>query len=278
MKIDAHQHYWDYDSHSGDYGWMGDAEAPLRRNFLPRDLEPLLARAGYDGTVVVQAREVEAETDDLLALARTTPSILGVVGWLDLCAGDIEERLDRAAADPKLRGLRMALHDRLDPGFAAAPAHVRGVAALARRGLTYDLLIRPEHMPAALSLVDACPDVRFVVDHLAKPRLDGTDWAAWRAGIGHLAERPNVWCKLSGLGTLPGSGDPRRFLDAALALFGPARCMIGSDWPVATLAADYTATMSVVEDWCRPLSESERGLILGATCASFYRLAITGGD
>lgn len=278
MKIDAHQHYWDYEGHSGHYGWMGDAEAALRRNFLPGDLEPLLSQAGYAGTVVVQAREVEAETDDLLALARRTPSILGVVGWLDLCAADVEDRLDRAAADPKLRGLRMAIHDRPDPAFAASPAHIRGVSCLAARDLAYDLLIRTEHMRAALALVDACPDVRFVVDHLAKPRLDGSDWEPWRAGIGALADRPNVWCKLSGLGTLPGPGDPRRFLDAALAVFGAGRCMIGSDWPVATLAADYATTMAVVEDWCGPLPGSESALILGGTCAAFYRLAEAGAD
>ncbi len=272
MKIDAHQHFWDYAADPAHYGWIGDAEAPLRRAFLPGDLAPLLARAGYGGTVAVQARETEVETDALLALARTTPWILGVVGWIDLCADDVEDRLDRAAADPKLRGLRMVIHDRPDLGFAASPAHVRGVSALAARGLTYDLLIRTEHMPAALALVDRCPDVRFVVDHLAKPHLDGSDWPLWRAGIGALGARPNVWCKLSGLGTLPGPGRPDRFLDAALATFGPARCLIGSDWPVATLAADYAATMAVVEDWCAPLSPDERALVLGDTCARFYRL------
>ena len=272
MKIDAHQHYWDYAAAPGDYAWMGEDEAPLRRAFLPGDLAPLLARAGYGGTVVVQAREVEAETDGLLALARATPSILGVVGWIDLCAADVEARLDRAAADPTLRGMRMAIHDRPDPGFAASPAHVHGVSCLAARGLTYDLLIRSDHCPAAIALVDACPDVRFVVDHLAKPHRDGFDWPRWRAGIDALGARPNVWCKLSGLGTLPGQGKPERFLDAALAAFGPARCMIGSDWPVATLAADYAGTMAVVEGWSAPLSPDERALILGDTCADFYRL------
>ena len=278
MKIDAHQHFWDHAAHPDDYGWMGDAEAPLRRAFLPSDLEPHLASTGYGGTIAVQARELETETDDLLALARTTSSVLGVVGWIDLCASDVEGRLDRVAADPKLRGLRMVIHDRPDPGFAASPAHVNGVSSLASRGLTYDLLIRTEHIPAALVLVDACPGVRFVVDHLAKPRLDGSDWPRWRAGIGDLGRRPNVWCKLSGLGTLPGAGKPGRFLDAALAAFGPARCMIGSDWPVATLAADYAATMAVVEGWCTPLSPGERALILGDTCAAFYGLERGGDD
>ena len=254
MKIDAHQHFWDYEADAGDYAWMGEAEAPLRRTFRPDDLAPLLAEAGYGGTVAVQAREVEAETDALLARARRHPSISGVVGWTDLCAPDV-------------------IHDRPDPGFAASDAHRRGVSHLAARGLTYDLLIRSEQMAAALALVDACPGVRFVVDHIAKPRRDGSDRPAWRAGIAALGLRPNVWCKLSGLGTLPGTGPIAPFLDAALDAFGPARCMIGSDWPVSTLAADYRATMGVVEDWCARLSPDESASILGGTCVAFYGLA-----
>ena len=272
MKVDAHQHFWDYAADAADYGWMGDAEAPLRRNFLPADLAPLIAATGYAGTVAVQAREVETETASLLALARTAPFVRGVVGWVDLCAPDVEARLDRHAGDPMLRGLRMVIHDRPDPEFAASPAHRHGVSCLASRGLTYDLLIRSEQISAALALIDRCPGVRFVVDHLAKPRLDGSDGPRWRAGITALGERPNVWCKLSGLGTLPGRGAPGPLLDTALAAFGPARCMVGSDWPVATLAAGYAATMAVVEGWCAPLSAAERNLILGDTCRDFYGL------
>ena len=272
MKLDAHQHFWDYAAHAGDYGWMGEAEAPLRRDHLPGELAPLLHAAGYDGCVVVQAREVEAETDWLLALARRHAVVRAVVGWVDLCAPDVEARLDRHAGEPSLRGLRMAVHDRADPGFAASSPHVRGVSCLASRGLAYDLLIRTEHIPAALMLVDACPGVRFVVDHIAKPHRDGVDRPAWQAGIAALGRRPNVWCKLSGLGTLPGTGAITPFLDTALAAFGPARCMIGSDWPVSTLAAPYRDTMATVETWCGRLSPDERRSVLGGTCAAFYRV------
>lgn len=277
MKLDAHQHFWCHAADAADYGWMGETEAPLRRDFGPDDLAPQLAAAGYGGTVAVQAREVPAETGALLALARRHAFVKGVVGWLDLCADDAEAEIERAAADPLLRGFRMAIHDRPDPGFAASAAHVRGVARLARHGLAYDLLLRPEHLGAALALVDACPGVRFVVDHLAKPDLGAPDASAWRDGLAALALRPNAWCKLSGLGTLPGAAErgtaaalPR--LDAALEAFGADRCMIGSDWPVCTLAADYCATMGVVERWCGPLSADERSAILGRSCAAFYGL------
>ncbi len=273
LRLDAHQHFWDYPAHAGDYGWMGDAEASLKRDFGPGDLAPLLAAAGYGGCVAVQAREVDAETDALLAVARQHGFVRGVVGWFDLCAPEVEARLDRHAGDPLLKGLRMAIHDRPDPGFAAEDAHIRGVACLAPRGLAYDLLIRTEHIAAALVLVDRCPDVRFVVDHIAKPHRDGEGLPAWKAGMAALGRRPNVWCKLSGLGTLPGSGAVAPFLDVALAAFGPARCMIGSDWPVSTLAATYGETMAVVETWCAPLSADERRRILRATCAAFYGLA-----
>ncbi|WP_237480580.1 amidohydrolase family protein [Lichenibacterium dinghuense] len=273
MKIDAHQHFWNYGADAADYGWMGEGEDALRRDFLPRDLAPLLAVAGYAGCVAVQAREVEAETSALLRMARGSRFIRGVVGWIDLCAPDVEARLDRYADDPLLCGLRMVVHDRPDVGFAGSASHVRGVSCLGPRGLTYDLLVRSEHLPAALALVDACPEVRFVVDHLAKPRLDGSDHAPWSAGIAALGRRPNVWCKLSGLGTLPGLGAPGPFLDEALASFGPSRCMIGSDWPVSTLAADYESTMAVVERWCSALSAGERAMVLGGSCAAFYGLA-----
>ncbi len=272
MRIDAHQHFWDYGADAADYGWMGEGDGALRRDRLPGDLAPLLAASGYAGCVAVQAREVEVETASLLRMARACGFVFGVVGWVDLCAPDVEARLDRHRGDPLLRGMRMAIHDRSDIGFAASAQHLHGVSCLGPRGLTYDLLVRSEHIPAALALVDACPDVRFVVDHLAKPRLDGSDRPSWSAGIAALGRRPNVWCKLSGLGTLPGPGAPGPFLETALAAFGPARCMIGSDWPVSTLAEPYAATMAVVEDWCSSLSPDERAMILGRSCAEFYRL------
>jgi L-fuconolactonase len=277
MKIDAHQHFWDYAANAADYVWMSDAEHMLRRNFLPNDLAPLLTQAGYAGTVAVQAREMRQETDWLLLLANEYEFIRGVVGWLDLTDPAVDAQLEAYTNEPKLKGLRMLIHDQPDPDFADSPDHLRGVAKLESRGLTYDLLLRTIHLPAATRLVDALPDQRFVIDHIAKPKINGSDWDAWSAGMKAIAQRPNVMCKLSGLVTLGDWAEWKclpyaRFLDHVLECFGPARCMIGSDWPVATCAAEYGDTMSVVEQWAKSLSVSEKAAILGANASVFYRL------
>jgi L-fuconolactonase len=275
MKIDAHQHFWDYAANAADYVWMSDVEHMLRRNFLPADLAPLLTQAGFDGTVAVQAREMREETDWLLGLASEYDFIHWVVGWMDLTDPAVDAQLEAYADQAKLKGLRMLIHDQPDTDFADSPAHLRGVAKLEACGLSYDLLLRTIHLPAAMRLVDALPNQRFVVDHIAKPKFDGSDWDAWSAGMKAMAERPNVMCKLSGLVTLADWPAWReqpyaRFLDHVLDCFGPARCMIGSDWPVATCATDYGDTMGVVEQWVKPLSASEKVGILGANCAEFY--------
>ena len=277
MRIDSHQHFWRYPRDAADFTWMTDDLVALQRDFLPADLAPLRASLGIDGSVAVQAREVEAETDFLLALAADDPSILGVVGWVDLCADDVDARLDRWAGEARLKGMRMLIHDRDDPRFAASEAHVRGVSRLGARGLTYDLLLRTVHLPAAIELVDRLPEQPFVVDHIAKPAMDGSDLDAWRRGIAEIARRPNVLCKLSGMvteadwhGWRAETFEP--YMAHVLDAFGTERLMIGSDWPVCTLAAGYEAAMRVVLDWSRALSGDERAALLGGNCARFYGL------
>jgi L-fuconolactonase len=277
MRIDAHQHFWDYTRNAADYVWMGPEDGVLKRNFLPADLAPLLAQTGFTGTVAVQARELPQETRFLLDLAAQSPLIQGVVGWLDLCDPDIEPAIEALAADPMLKGLRMLIHDRDDLGFADSAAHVRGVQMAQRHGLSYDLLLRPPHLPSAARLVDRVPEQRFVVDHIAKPRIGALFDTEWAQGIRALARRPNVHCKLSGLSTLVPAGQVtldtfRRYLDTVLEAFGPARCMVGSDWPVCTLNASYATTLGVVTEWVETLSPIDRYDILGLSCARFYRL------
>ncbi len=277
MRIDAHQHFWDYTRHAADCVWMGPDDGVLKRDFLPADLAPLLAQTGFAGTVAVQARELPQETDFLLGLADQHPQVLGVVGWLDLCSPNIEAGVERAAQHPKLKGLRMLIHDRDDLGFADSAAHVRGVALAQRHGLAYDLLLRPPHLAPAARLVDRLPQQRFVVDHIAKPRIGMSFDTEWAQGLRALAARPNVWCKLSGLSTLVPPGQlsldlVRPYLDTALEAFGPSRCMVGSDWPVCTLNADYASTLGIVTAWAQALSAGERDNILGLNCARFYRI------
>ena len=277
MKIDSHQHFWNYTAHADDYVWMSDEYGALRRDFLPDDLAPLLTDMGFHGTVAVQAREMVAETEFLLGLADHTPWILGVVGWVDLCAADAEPLVERYAAHPMLKGLRLLIHDRPDPEFAVSPDHVRGISLLERHGLTYDLLLKPPHLRPATKLADQFPNQKFVVDHIAKPDIPGGGLSPWAEDIRELARRPNVFCKVSGMVTTadwatwtPGQFAP--YLDIVLDVFGPSRLMIGSDWPVCTCAASYQRTMQTTIDWAASLSADEQAEFLGGTCARFYGL------
>lgn len=277
MRIDAHQHFWQYARNADDFVWMSDELAALKHDFLPGDLAPLREAIGFDGSVAVQAREVEAETDFLLGLAADHTEVLGVVGWVDLCADNVAARLDRWTGEEKLKGFRMLIHDRPDPDFADSEAHSRGVGLLDARGLAYDLLLRTIHLPAAIRLVDRFPEQRFVIDHIAKPAMDGSDLEAWKRGMSAIAHRPNVLCKLSGMVTeadwrdwTAATFEP--YLEHVLEAFGSRRLMIGSDWPVCTLASDYVRAMRVVLDWSQALSEDERSALLGGNCARFYRI------
>ncbi len=277
MRIDAHQHFWDYEAHPADYVWMRGEYGALRRGFLPADLAPLLRATGVDGTVAVQARELVGETDWLLELADATPWILGVVGWVDICAPDAEPVIARYAAHPKLKGLRMLIHDRPDVEFAVSPAHVRGLGWLARHGLSYDLLLRPEHLGPATRLVDRLPDQPFVIDHLAKPDIAGGVLSPWREDIREIARRPNVFCKVSALVTTAdwatwSSFQFAPYLDVLLEAFGPERLMVGSDWPVCTCAASYQRTLAVALEWARQLGAAEADAVLAGTCARYYGL------
>ncbi|MBX2837572.1 MAG: amidohydrolase family protein [Gammaproteobacteria bacterium] len=278
MQLDAHQHFWNFTDNPGDFAWMTAEYSVLGRNFLPADLEPLLRANDIDGCIAVQAREMSKETGFLLELAEQHSFIRGVVGWADLCDPNVGAGLERYADNPLLKGFRMLVHDREDIEFAASSDHARGVGMLANYNWTYDLLLRTIHLPAAQRLVDRFPNQSFVIDHIAKPRFDGSDWNIWLTDMQAIAERPNVMCKLSGLVTETDwsqwqSVDYARYLDAVINAFGANRCMFGSDWPVSTCATDYTSSRAVVTDWAGKLSETEQSAIFGGTCAHFYNVA-----
>ena len=275
MRIDAHQHFWNYTANPNDFAWMTDDLFALQNNFLPQDLEPLISQAGYEGTIAVQAREMEVETDFLLELANNNSIIKGVVGWVDLCSTDVKQSLERYADDSLLKGFRMIIHDHADLDFANSEAHARGIGYLEQYGWTYDLLLKTIHLPSAIQLVDRYPTQKFVVDHIAKPANDKSDWDVWLTGIRAIAERTNVFCKLSGLVT---EGDWQNwnptdftpFLEEVLKAFSIERLMIGSDWPVCTLAADYGSAMNIVVSWAGQFNIDEREALFGRTCARFY--------
>ena len=277
MRIDSHQHFWHYDP--AHHVWMTDAMAALRRDYMPDELAPLLEAARFDGTVAVQARQMIEETEWLLALADRHPSIKGVVGWVDLCSPELAVQLERFASHPKLVGVRHVVHDEPDDRFMLRPEFRRGIARLREFELAYDLLLFPRHLPVAVALVDEFKEQPFVLDHIAKPAIRGGLLSPWMEDLKRLAERPNVFCKLSGMVTEAKWNTWRRddfcpYLDVVLDAFGPERLMIGSDWPVCTLSADYLSTMSVVVDYADALSPYVREGILGRNCARFYRIGL----
>ena len=275
MRIDSHQHFWHYDP--AHHVWMTEAMAPLRRDYLPDDLVPLLRASRFEGTIAVQARHLLEETEWLLALAERDSSIRGVVGWVDLCSPGLPAQLERLSSHPKLVGVRHVVHDEPDDRFMLRPDFRRGIGRLAEFELTYDLLLFPRHLPVAVALADEFEDQLFVLDHIAKPAIREQLLTPWKEDLQRLAERPNVFCKLSGMVTEARwndwrSEDFRPYLDVALEAFGPERLMIGSDWPVCTLAADYLSTMKLVVDYVDTLSPDARAGILGGNCVRFYGL------
>ncbi len=251
----------------------------IRRDFLPADLAPLAASAGIAGTVAVQARQSLDETEWLLDLAEANPALVrGVVGWVPLRAYGrlIGTTLGSFAGRPAFKGVRHVLQGEPD-AYVEDPAFNAAVAELPARGLSYDLLVFARQLPAALGFVDRHPDLSVVLDHIAKPVVQGPPPAEWVKHLCELGRRERVHCKFSGVVTeVPGwKWTPellRPYFEVVLEAFGPERVMFGSDWPVCQVAAGYLDWHRFVEDCVAPLSAGERAAILGGNAARFYRL------
>jgi len=275
VKIDAHQHCWRYTPE--EYGWIDDGMAAIRRNFYPADLAPQLAAAGLDGAVAVESRQCLAETLQLLEHTHRHTFIKGVVGWVPLTDPKVDGLLEQLGEEKGFKGVRHVLQGEPD-AFMADPAFNAGLRTLAKRGLSYDLLIKAPQLPAAIALVDRHPNLPFVLDHIAKPVITGAPPQEWRRQLAELARRPNVWCKFSGVVTeVPGyEWTPQvlwPYFDLVLALFGSERLMFGSDWPVCLVASDYQRWHRFIQSCVTGLSYDERTRILGVTATEFYRLS-----
>jgi L-fuconolactonase len=274
-RIDSHHHFWKYVP--AEYGWINDSMSVLRADFLPPDLETEIKHVAIDGVVSVQARQTLQETDWLLDLADDHDFIKGVVGWVPLAAPDLRGHLEKLAQRSKLKGVRHVVQDEPDDKFILRDDFNTGIRALAEFDLVYDILIYERHLPAAIEFVDRHPQQRFVLDHLAKPRVKDNQVEPWRENLRRLAEREHVFCKLSGLAT---EADWSRwteehlsiYLDTVLDAFGPQRVMFGSDWPVCLLATTYARWHDVVNQFCPRLSASERDRIFGGTAIKAYEL------
>jgi L-fuconolactonase len=275
MHIDAHQHFWIYNPDK--FGWIDDSMAAIRRDFLPEHLSPELTSHGFHGSVVVQTRQTLEETRWLLELAEHAPTILGVVGWVDLCSPNVRSQLSEFAGNPGLVGIRHIVQSEPDDRFLLQPDFLRGISLLEEFDLAYDILIYTRHLPVAGEFVERFPRHRFVLDHLAKPPIRSGEIDSWAAGIRRLAAFPNVFCKLSGLVT---EADWQRwtpkeitpYLDVAFETFGPSRLMIGSDWPVCLVAASYARAIEVVKDYLNRYTPAVRESVLGGNAQRFWRL------
>jgi len=275
MRIDAHQHFWNYST--DEFGWIDSSMSSLMRDYLPPHLEPVLQSHSLDGSVSVQARQSYQETDFLLELAEAHEFIKGVVGWVDLRDPAVEMQLERLALNPFFKGVRHVIHDEPDDNFMLKPAFINGISHLSSHSLTYDILIFSKHLPCTCNFVKQFPNQLFVVDHIAKPRIRDAEFEPWRSCMAELAQHENVYCKLSGMITEAHwaswqPDDLARYMDSVLELFGPDRVMFGSDWPVCTVAGTYNQVIGLVESFISSLSADEQAAIMGTTAVTFYNL------
>jgi L-fuconolactonase len=276
--VDAHHHFWD--PATADYPWLTDDLAPIRRAFGPADLEPLLRESRIDVTVLVQTRSSLDETREFLATAAAHPFIAGVVGWIDLTRASIRDDLASLRAGPggdRLVGIRHQVQDEPDPAWLARADVRRGLREVASAGLAYDLLVRARELPAAIDAAVALPELRFVVDHAAKPAIVSRIREPWTKLIGQLAGLANVSCKLSGLVTEADwatwqPDDLRPYVETVVDAFGPSRLMFGSDWPVCLLAASYERVVETARELTAELTATDQARVFGGTAIETYGL------
>jgi len=274
-RVDAHQHFWLYSD--TEFGWINDAMAVIRRDFLPIDLKPLLESSGIHATVAVQARQSLDETGWLLELAENSSWIEGVVGWVPLVDPCVEATLEELSSKLHLKGVRHVLQAEHEAYMERADFNA-GLSLLRKFNLSYDLLVLEHQLSSAIALVDRHPDQPFVLDHLAKPLIAAGELEPWQTNIRELSRRPHVRCKLSGMVTEAHfktwkPGDLQPYVDTVLEAFGPARLMFGSDWPVCTVASEYARWVETVWRSLGTLSASEQQAIMGGTAVDFYKLS-----
>ena len=277
MILDTHHHLWSFNE--TDYVWMDNSMEVLKRDYLPPDLEKEMAKAGVDGTIVVQARQMIEETRWLLDQADANPFIKGVVGWVDLRSPELEVQLEEFAVHPKLVGVRHVIHDEADDDFMLRPAFVKGIGQLKAYDLTYDLLLFPKHLARAIELVSMFPDQRFVLDHISKPFIKSGIFQPWKDDIEALAAQPNVWCKISGMVT-EASRDSWKYDDfvpymkVVCEAFGMDRLMLGSDWPVCRLAGEYDEVLGIPMVYLSSFSDGEKEKVYYKNAIHCYQLKI----
>jgi L-fuconolactonase len=274
MVIDSHQHFWNYDSVRDS--WIDDSMSIIRKNFLPKDLEPILNENGVDGCIAVQADQSEIETQFLINCARSNSFIKGVVGWIDLTSDNIDNRLEHFSINPCFKGLRHIVQAE-KKNYLLRKDVQHGISKLKKYNLTFDLLIYPHQIMNAVELVKKFPDQTFILDHIAKPNISKPISNEWKYGIKLLSENQNVSCKISGMVTETqnfkfNNNDFRPFLDIIFNCFGTERIMFGSDWPVCLVAASYNQTIKIIHNYLENCSKKIIDNIMGNNAIKIYNL------
>ena len=277
LKIDAHQHYWQFDPVRDS--WITSEMSVIKRDFMPADLLPVLQKNGIDGSVLVQTCHTEDDNRFMLKLADENNFIKGVVGWVNLQSFNVEDRLKHYAQYHKMKGFRHVLQADPDEQFMLRDSFKHGISLLNKYNFTYDILIYPNHLKYASILVAGFPDQKFVVDHLAKPYIKSKEIDGWKKDIIALSKHQNVYCKVSGMLTEASwyswrTDDFTPYLDVVFNAFGINRLMYGSDWPVCLLAGGYNRALEILQLYTSKLSLHEQEQLFGGNAIEFYNLDV----
>lgn len=275
MVIDSHQHFWHYEPKKHE--WIDESMKVIRRDFLPSDLEQVYNENGIDGCVAVQADQTLTETNFLIQLAKENAFIKGVVGWVDLRNDAIESTLETYANTNILKGFRHVVQGEPDHNFLLRPSFLRGISVLEKHNYTYDILIFPHQLGAALEFVKRFPNMRFVIDHIAKPYIKDGFYNGWATLMKEIGKHDNVYCKVSGIVTeadfktwTPAQIKP--YLELVFEAFGAERIMFGSDWPVCLVAGNYKQVKALITNFIANLSATEQAKVMGQNAIEFYNL------
>ncbi|MBI1782947.1 MAG: amidohydrolase family protein [Sphingobacteriales bacterium] len=274
MRIDSHQHFWKY--HPVKDAWITDEMKVIQRDFMPEDLRPVLGENDIDGCVAVQADQSEAETNFLLQCADENDFIKGVVGWIDLRADDLEDKLHSCLLNKKLKGFRHIVQAEPD-GFLLQGKFIEGVKLLHQFEYTYDILIHNRQLKETLQFINKLPAQKLIIDHCAKPCIRNKEITDWSAGIKEIAANENVYCKVSGLITEAdwyqwNEKNIYPYLDIVFDAFGEKRILFGSDWPVILLAGNYSRWITVVNNYFKNFNEEIKQRFWGQNAIEFYSL------
>lgn len=279
IKIDSHHHFWQL-SQPFDYKWLENPNlAKINRDFLPADLKPHLDARNISGSIFVQTQHNLAENDWVLQLCRENPFLLGLVGWLDLASDACESQLIQMRSHAKFLGVRHVVQDEPDDDFLIRPEILKGLATLERHGVPFDVLIYVKHLKHVPTLARKFPELKMVINHLAKPQIAKGEFQQWLDDFVACARFENVYCKLSGMVTEADwqqwrPDDLKPYIETAIEAFTPGRLMYGSDWPVCELAATYEQVHDALAVNLASLSESEQASIFAQTAMRFYQPAV----